>query len=230
MCHPSFSLHQYLLVFSLFSWIILLYYKDFFFLSWFILFFCLCSRLLVAWPYLPLGVRDEEAQSQCHRLRKEVRNEAASSQDTAASSFNTLHLWLHWSQESISSKQQFLVGWHYLHQQSLVSQADLNYVLLQEMLLWFCSPQCFQRDSPMISAPYSPFWILDLDSLVGAGMPLLQCCWPHLGGFPVYWTVPVLGCRFSQDLACHWLRALKKDIITEACHKRGRWRAFIVVS
>ena len=45
---------------------------------------------------------------------------------TAASSFNTLHLHPHWSQESISSKQQFLIGWHCLHQQSLVSQAVLN--------------------------------------------------------------------------------------------------------
>ena len=30
------------------------------------------------------------------------------------------------AQESISSKQQFLIGWHCLHQQSLVSQAVLN--------------------------------------------------------------------------------------------------------
>jgi hypothetical protein len=33
----------------------------------------------------------------------------------AASSFNALYPHPHWFQESISSKQQFLVGWQYLH-------------------------------------------------------------------------------------------------------------------
>jgi hypothetical protein len=54
---------------------------------------------------------------------------------TAASSFNTLHPHPNWFQESIYSEQQFLIGWHYLHQQSLLSQAVFNQSLLQEMLL-----------------------------------------------------------------------------------------------
>ena len=54
---------------------------------------------------------------------------------TAASSFNTLHLHPHCSQE-ISSKQQFQIGWYCLPQQSLVSRAVLSQVLLLEILLW----------------------------------------------------------------------------------------------
>lgn len=34
----------------------------------------------------------------------------------------------HWSQASISSKQQFLIGWHCLCRQSLVSQASVQLV------------------------------------------------------------------------------------------------------
>ena len=40
----------------------------------------------------------------------------------AVSSVNTLHSRPHCFQESIYSKQQFLIGWHCLHQQSLLSQ------------------------------------------------------------------------------------------------------------
>ena len=45
---------------------------------------------------------------------------------TAASSFNTLHPSPLWSKESIYSKQQFLIAWHYFPQKSLFSQAVLN--------------------------------------------------------------------------------------------------------
>jgi hypothetical protein len=41
---------------------------------------------------------------------------------TAAKSVNSLHPCPHWSQKSIYSRQQFLIDWHYLHQQSLLSQ------------------------------------------------------------------------------------------------------------
>ena len=82
--------------------------------------------LLAARPYLSLGVGGEVEWNQWHRLLEQVRNTASSQQahlSTAASSFNTLH---HWSQESISSKQQFPIGRHCLHQQSLVSQTVFN--------------------------------------------------------------------------------------------------------
>ena len=51
---------------------------------------------------------------------------------TAASSFNTLHPCPLWSLESIYSKEQYLIAWHDLHYQSLLSQVVLNWVLLQE--------------------------------------------------------------------------------------------------
>jgi hypothetical protein len=74
---------------------------------------------------------------------------------TTLSSFNILHPHLHWFEENIYSKQQFLTSWHYLHLQSLlscspqlghpegmlVSQADLNKKLLQEILLQLQGPQ-----------------------------------------------------------------------------------------
>ena len=51
---------------------------------------------------------------------------------------------------------------------------------------------------------------LDFDSLVRAGVLLPWHCWHHLRGFPVYWTVPVLGYPVFQDLTHHWLPTLKE--------------------
>ena len=84
---------------------------------------CLCPRLLIAQPYLLLWVGAEVAPPMPH-----------------------------WSQENISSKQQFLIGWHCLPQQFLVAQEVLNYVLLQEMLLWLHGPQHLHRGGPAIPA------------------------------------------------------------------------------
>ena len=55
----------------------------------------------------------------------------------------------HWSQESIFSKQQFLIGW-----QSLVSQAVLNQVLQQEIPLQLRGPWCFRRGG--LAVPPTP--------------------------------------------------------------------------
>ena len=58
----------------------------------------------------------------------------------------------HWFQGSVSSKQQFLIGWHCLHKQSLVSQAVLNRVLLWEMLLQLHGSPRLPRGSPAVPA------------------------------------------------------------------------------
>lgn len=71
---------------------------------------------------------------------------------------------------------------------------------------------------------FYPF-AFNFESLVRAGVPLPWHCWPHLGGFPLYWTVPVLGCPIFQDLTRHWLPTLK-----ESCHRRGRWGAVYMVA
>jgi hypothetical protein len=44
----------------------------------------------------------------------------------------------------------------------------------------------------------------------GAIASTLLTSWPHFRRFPVYWTVPVLGCAVFQDLTYHWLPALKE--------------------
>lgn len=64
-------------------------------------------------------------QCQQYRLQEQVINDVASSLSTAVSCFNTFHQLTHWFQESIYFKQQF-IGWHYLHQQTLLSQAALS--------------------------------------------------------------------------------------------------------
>ena len=63
---------------------------------------------------------------------------------------------------------------------------------------------------PYHSSYISTLLFLDFDSLVGAGVPLPQHCWPHPRGFQVYWTVPVLGCPVFQDLMHHWPAASKR--------------------
>ena len=80
---------------------------------------CLCPGLPAARPYLPLRVGGEVMQHQWHRFWEQVRN-------TTASSFSPCPPSHHWPQESISFRQQFPIGWHCLHQQSLVSQTVLN--------------------------------------------------------------------------------------------------------
>ena len=70
--------------------------------------------------------------------------------DSAASSFNGLHP--RPIRPKKAAKQQLLIGWLCVCQQCLVSQAVLSYILLQEMCLWLCEPQCLCRggsaDSP----------------------------------------------------------------------------------
>jgi hypothetical protein len=48
-----------------------------------------------------------------------------------------------------------------------------------------CKPLTFMQRKPPCSSYISTFLLLDFDSLVGAGVPLPQHCWPHLWGFPV---------------------------------------------
>ena len=69
---------------------------------------------------------------------------------------------------------------------------------------------------------FHPF-VLAFERLVGAEVPLPGYCWSHLGGLPVYWTVPVLGRPILQNLMPHWLPALKEIITLKACHTRWRW-------
>lgn len=68
---------------------------------------------------------------------------------TAASSFNTPHPC---PQESVSYEQQFLIGWNYLHYQSLVTLAVLDLVLLQKMFVQPHSPQHLHSGGPTVPA------------------------------------------------------------------------------
>ena len=61
---------------------------------------------------------------------------------TAARSLNTLHLCPDSSQECIYSKELFS-NWHYLDQKSLLSQAVLNWILLQEIRLQLHGPRIY---------------------------------------------------------------------------------------
>ena len=87
---------------------------------------CLYPELLAAWPptcLRGLEVKWHRVNDTDSRSRWETQQQVHLS--TAAAPL-ILSIYAPLVQESISSKQQFLIGWHCLHQQSLVSQAVLN--------------------------------------------------------------------------------------------------------
>ena len=95
--------------------------------------------------------------------------------------------------------------------------------------------RCFLATSVYIEAAcyacyISTLLFLDFDSLVGAGMPLPQHCWPHLGRFPVYWTVYLrLSCLPGSYPSL--TTSPQRDNHSGGMTQGGRWgTAYVVVS
>lgn len=115
--------------------------------------YCLCPGLLAGRPRRPLGVEDEVVQTLWA-----VEKCSSKLSERVVSSFNTSRLCL------IGPNKVFLIGWPCLYRQPLASQAVLNQVLLQEMVLWLRTstttttcPPCLQRSGPAFPATMQLF-------------------------------------------------------------------------